>query len=76
MTKKQAKCKCGGTYELHKGCGCLVCKKCNDHKGLARCYCGWSLSGRDGRKELEEMGETIESSNAELEGYGGWPYPW
>jgi len=27
---------------------------------LARCYCGWASSGGDGRKELLEMGETID----------------
>jgi hypothetical protein len=27
---------------------------------MARCFCGWSLSGGDGRAELEEMGEVIE----------------
>jgi hypothetical protein len=27
---------------------------------LDRCYCGWSVSGGNGREELEEMGEVIE----------------
>jgi hypothetical protein len=36
-----------------------ACIHCDDHRGLARCYCGWSQSGRDGRQELVEMGETI-----------------
>jgi hypothetical protein len=27
---------------------------------LARCYCGWSANGGNGRAELEEMGETID----------------
>ena len=52
-------------------CGTWICDKCDHHahvdkrtgkvtQNLARCYCGWSVSGRNGREELEEMGETIE----------------
>jgi len=33
---------------------------CDNHQNLARCFCGWSESGGDGRQELIEMGETIE----------------
>lgn len=40
-------------------CGVYVCCACDHHKGLARCYCGWSKSGGDGRRELIEMGEVI-----------------
>ncbi len=40
-------------------CSATVCCKCNKHQTLTRCWCGWSESGGDGRKELEEMGETI-----------------
>lgn len=47
-------------YHFEPYCGAYVCTDCGYHKGLARCYCGWSLSGGDGRRELEEMGETIE----------------
>lgn len=54
------KCSCGGEYSFTKYCGADVCCKCGNHKGLARCYCGWSLSGEDGRRELIELGETIE----------------
>lgn len=54
------KCPCGGTYEFLRHCGADVCDECGNHRTLARCYCGWSLSGRDGRRELVEMGETIE----------------
>ncbi|MEJ2248071.1 MAG: hypothetical protein P8Y70_00240 [Candidatus Lokiarchaeota archaeon] len=54
------KCDCGGTYYFNKYCGCYVCSLCNNHKDLARCYCGWSLSGRDGNKELREMGECVD----------------
>lgn len=55
----QCEC-CGGEYTFNHYCGCKVCDECNNHKGLARCYCGWSQSGGDGRAELEEMGETID----------------
>jgi len=57
---EKVKCACGGEYCFNRYCGCMVCGECDDHKGLARCYCGWSLSGRSGYAELEEMGETIE----------------
>lgn len=50
---------CKGKYSLNRYCGAKVCSACGDHKGLARCYCGWSRSGRNGRAELIEMGETI-----------------
>lgn len=46
-------------YLFSRYCGARVCG-CGDHKGLARCFCGWSASGGDGRRELIEMGETIE----------------
>jgi len=51
---------CLGSYEWSSYCGAKVCTECDDHEGLARCYCGWSRSGNDGRQELIEMGETIE----------------
>ena len=44
-------------------CGAFVCQDCDEHKGLARCYCGWSRSGGNGREELEEMGEVIEAED-------------
>ena len=47
-------------YEYSKYCGAYVCYDCDHHKGLARCYCGWSESGGDGYRELREMGEQIE----------------
>ena len=47
-------------YEFNAYCGAHVCD-CGDHRGLARCYCGWSLTQPgDGYQELIEMGETIE----------------
>lgn len=41
-------------------CGVRICYDCGDHKGLARCFCGWSASGGNGYAELVEMGEQIE----------------
>jgi len=37
-----------------------LCTSCSDHVGMERCYCGWSKSGGDGRRELVDMGETID----------------
>jgi hypothetical protein len=54
------KCECGGEFFMSRTCGAKVCEECDNHKGLARCFCGWSISGNDGRQELEEMGETID----------------
>jgi len=52
---------CRHQYEWNDYCGARVCKRCGEHKGLARCYCGWSKTspGR-GYEELIEMGETID----------------
>jgi hypothetical protein len=52
--------KCGGKCYFSAHCGAHVCMDCDHHKGLARCYCGWAASGGDGRRELVEMGETID----------------
>jgi hypothetical protein len=48
-------------YEWNQFCGAEVCSDCGDHKNLTRCFCGWSFDGGDGRRQLEELGETIES---------------
>jgi hypothetical protein len=53
-------CPCGGIADFSSYCGAFVCWDCDKHIGLARCYCGWSASGADGRGELIEMGETID----------------
>ncbi len=50
---------CGGSAYFREYCGAYVCATCGKHVGMARCYCGWSASGGDGRAELIEMGETI-----------------
>lgn len=56
-----ARCdECGGEAEMDRNCGAWVCRQCGNHVGLSRCFCGWSQSGGDGYRELEEMGETIE----------------
>ena len=46
-------------YTFDAFCCARVCAVCDDHMGLAHCYCGWARSGGDGRRELIEMGETI-----------------
>ena len=52
---------CEHDYVLSRGCGVKVCTKCDDHKGLVRCYCGWSkTSPGQGYQELLDLGETIE----------------
>lgn len=52
---------CDHEYEFLGYCGAYVCVSCDDHKGLARCYCGWSVTTPgEGREELEEMGEQID----------------
>lgn len=33
-----------------KYCGANVCGDCNNHQGLARCYCGWNLQA--GEKKI------------------------
>lgn len=50
-------------YEFDRYCGAKVCADCGEHKGLDRCYCGWSRYGGNGRQELIEMGETIEEED-------------
>lgn len=47
-------------FEFSRHCGAYVCLDCDEHKGLERCFCGWSRSGGDGRRELIEMGERID----------------
>jgi hypothetical protein len=54
-------CPCGGQFAFSPLCGANVCHKCGNHRGLERCYCGWSLTNPGhGRQELIEMGETID----------------
>jgi hypothetical protein len=60
MSKTEKRCDCGGVYHFDRYCAAYVCQTCGYHKGMCCCYCGWSLSGRDGRRMLEEAGETID----------------
>jgi hypothetical protein len=54
-------CICGSTnVDFRRYCGCDVCRDCDHHQGLARCFCGWSMYGGDGRAELIEMGENLD----------------
>ncbi len=58
---KAKKCPCGGEFHFNNYCGAHVCTGCGQHKGLARCFCGWSQTAPgEGRRELQEMGETID----------------
>ena len=43
-----------------RSCGVKICYDCGEHKGLVRCFCGWSASGGDGYGELVGMGEQVE----------------
>ena len=58
-------------FAFNDYCGAHVCADCGLHahigedgvivQRLARCYCGWSETSLcGGRRELIEMGETIE----------------
>lgn len=54
----------GCEFEFNKFCGARVCVECEDHKGLERCYCGWSRANAgSGYRELAEMGEQIEAED-------------
>ena len=45
---------CEHNYQWSKYCGANVCSKCGDHKGLARCFCGWPA----GEKLEDDIGES------------------
>lgn len=65
VTPAAARCDaCGGEATMSR-CGAWVCDTCENHVGLARCFCGWSASGGNGYEELLEMGETPESIDGE-----------
>ena len=51
-------------YHFQSYCGAYVCWDCDDHRGLARCYCGWAASGGSGRQELLDMGENLEEEES------------
>ena len=50
----------GGERRMDANCGAYVCLDCNDHDGLARCYCGWASDGGDGVAQLRAEGENVE----------------
>lgn len=53
--------RCKHDYRFRNYCGANVCVHCDDHRGLERCYCGWSKTRPgQGYAELIEMGEQIE----------------
>lgn len=58
--KRAGKCSCGSDYEFNRYCGAYVCCGCGSHKGMDRCYCGFSRHGGDGYRQLLEDGEQIE----------------
>lgn len=53
----------GITRQINRYCGAYVCLDCNDHEGLARCYCGWASDGGNGYQELIEMGENLDEDD-------------
>lgn len=57
---KQPRCPCGASFAFNRYCGAEVCDGCDRHRGMDRCFCGWSADGGDGRAQLEEMGEVID----------------
>jgi hypothetical protein len=48
---------CNHQYEFRNYCGARVCRECGDHKGLARCYCGWGLM--PGERLEDDIGEGV-----------------
>jgi len=56
-------------YTFRRYCGAYVCENCEDHRGLARCYCGWSTTRpSEGAQELAEMGENLEEEERDAWG--------
>lgn len=49
-------------HQRNDYCGAKVCA-CGDHKGLARCFCGWARDGGNGRQQLIDMGERIDEDD-------------
>ena len=50
----------GVTRQMDPVCGAYICLDCEDHEGLARCYCGWATNGGDGVRQLQDQGENVE----------------
>lgn len=67
---------CEHQFEWSAYCGAQVCLYCDAHKGLVRCFCGWSeTSPGHGREELEDMGETIDPEEDFPWSYDALPFP-
>ena len=58
-TKTRPDCSHMYTTRIDKECGAFICILCGYHKDMVACYCGWSITGLDGRKYLEDKGEDI-----------------
>lgn len=57
--------KCKGKVWYDRSCAAYVCDTCGAHhinypSVGARCWCGWSASGGNGRRELIDMGECLD----------------
>lgn len=53
-------CECSGHYWWRPYCAAYVCDRCDDHKGLARCFCGW----RSGQNRIWINGKIIVDKNS------------
>ena len=69
---------CKHEFVFSQGCGANVCQGCGLHahlsfedgslpQELARCWCGWSDTGGNGRGELWELGEDLMGDDSWLE---------
>jgi hypothetical protein len=47
-------CECGGIFHFNTYCGAHVCDRCEKHKGLARCFCGWNIHTADPEAMYQE----------------------
>lgn len=50
---------CKHQYVWSRYCGAKVCDGCDDHEGLARCYCGWPA----GEKLEDDIGDATWNGN-------------
>lgn len=70
--------KADGVTRQMTSCGAYVCFLCDDHEGLARCFCGWAADGGDGVAQLigwgENMDEDWDYDAAFASDDGGWDY--
>lgn len=61
---------CNHTFVFTPNCGSHVCVRCELHahvtpdseitQELARCWCGWSVDGRNGYMDLVELDPTLD----------------